>query len=242
MILQLQVISECRRFELYLDILRSNLMYILGTELAASFDPCHRTVDTSESPSTQASYPTISLSDEAASFASRNSSGCMQSSIPSRPKSSISKLQAHRLFDYFDYMNIETPSRVSSLSGKHSSIRAATSEPQGDEVSRRELFSTSDTSLGDLLLLDVCPLGLGIEDSHGHMCTLIRRNTTIPTRTQLTPIFTNAYAYQTTATIRIFEGEHNLTKYNVHNLLTPKILFASLLYCRHCWANLVFRT
>ncbi|CAF4680881.1 unnamed protein product [Rotaria sp. Silwood2] len=46
------------------------------------------------------------------------------------------------------------------------------------------------------------------------MHTLIRRNTVIPTRTELYPIFTNAYAYQTTATIRIFEGEHNLTKYN----------------------------
>ncbi|CAF3766835.1 unnamed protein product [Rotaria sp. Silwood1] len=46
------------------------------------------------------------------------------------------------------------------------------------------------------------------------MHTLIRRNTIIPTRTELYPIFTNAYAYQTTATIRIFEGEHNFTKYN----------------------------
>ena len=77
-----------------------------------------------------------------------------------------------------------------------------------------------DTSLCDLLLLDVCPLGLGIEDIHGNMHTLIRRNTTIPTQTQFYPIFTNAYAYQTTATIRIFEGEHNLTKYNVRSVLT----------------------
>ena len=81
--------------------------------------------------------------------------------------------------------------------------------------------STSDTSVCDLLLLDVCPLGMGIEDIHGHMHTLIRRNTTIPTRTQLYPVFTNAYVYQTTATIRIFEGEHDLTKYNVRNALTP---------------------
>lgn len=72
-----------------------------------------------------------------------------------------------------------------------------------------------DTSICDLLLLDVCPLGLGIEDIQGQMHTLIRRNTTIPTRTTFYSVFTNAYAYQTTATIRIFEGEHNLTKYNV---------------------------
>ncbi|CAF3942821.1 unnamed protein product [Rotaria sordida] len=75
--------------------------------------------------------------------------------------------------------------------------------------------STSETSVCDLLLLDVCPLGLGIEDIHGNMHTLIRRNTVIPARTELYPIFTNAYAYQTTATIRIFKGEHNLTKYNI---------------------------
>ena len=67
----------------------------------------------------------------------------------------------------------------------------------------------------DLLLLDVCPLGLGIGDIHGHMHTLIRRNTTIPTRTQFYAVFTNAYAYQTSVIIRIFEGEHYLTKYNV---------------------------
>ncbi|CAF4012617.1 unnamed protein product [Rotaria sp. Silwood2] len=73
---------------------------------------------------------------------------------------------------------------------------------------------TSETSICDLLLLDVCPLGLGIEDIHGQMHTLIRRNTTIPTRTQFYSLFTNAYAYQTTATIRIFEGEHNHTKHN----------------------------
>ena len=92
----------------------------------------------------------------------------------------------------------------------------------------------------DLLLLDVCPLGLGIEDIHGNMHTLIRRNTTIPTRTEFYPLFTNAYAYQTTATIRIFEGEHNLTKYNVRSVLTSSVLFSSLFYCRYSWANLVF--
>jgi len=80
--------------------------------------------------------------------------------------------------------------------------------------------STSDTSVCNLLLLDVCPLSLGIEDIHGNMHTLIGRNTVIPTRTEPYPIFTNAYAYQTTATIRIFEGEHNLTKYNVRSVLT----------------------
>jgi molecular chaperone DnaK (HSP70) len=48
------------------------------------------------------------------------------------------------------------------------------------------------------------------------MCTIIDRNRTIPLRTQRYPVFTNAYAYQTTATIRVFRGQHKLTKYNVN--------------------------
>ncbi|CAF1115364.1 unnamed protein product [Rotaria sp. Silwood1] len=65
-----------------------------------------------------------------------------------------------------------------------------------------------------VLLADVTPLSLGIEDINGHMCVIIERNTIIPFRTQFYSVFTNAYAYQTTATIRVFSGEHKLTKYN----------------------------
>lgn len=127
--------------------------------------------------------------------------------------------------------------------GKHGSTRVLVSELRSpdddtmdepipcDEVdkktrrsvrspSRMTQNSTSKTSVYNLLLLDVCPLGLGIEDIYGNMHTLIRRNTVIPTQTELFPIFTNAYADQTTATICIFEGEHNLTKYNVRSILT----------------------
>lgn len=83
------------------------------------------------------------------------------------------------------------------------------------------------TSICDLLLIDVCPLGLGIEDIHGHMHTLIRRNTTIPIRTEFYPIFTNAYAYQTTVNIRIFEGECRQTKYNVFTVSISSISFSN---------------
>ena len=74
---------------------------------------------------------------------------------------------------------------------------------------------SQQTVIQDLLLLDVLPLDLGIEDVHGHMCTIAERNRTIPFKTQRYPVFTNAYAYQTSATIRVFSGQHKLTKYNV---------------------------
>lgn len=68
------------------------------------------------------------------------------------------------------------------------------------------------------------PLSLGVEDITGHMHPIITRNTTIPTRSQSYPLFTNAYAYQKTATIRIFEGEHKLAKYNVRRKTTKSLL------------------
>ena len=98
-----------------------------------------------------------------------------------------------------------------------------------------------EISVCDLLLLNVCPLGLGIEDIHGHMHILVPRYTPIPVRTEFYPIFTNAYAYQKTAIIRLFEGEHRLTKYNVRIEcpLFSRILFFNSLCFRYVWANLV---
>ena len=76
--------------------------------------------------------------------------------------------------------------------------------PQGDKY-----------HIQNLLLLDVLPLSLGIEDIHGHMCVIAERNRTIPFKTQRYTVFTNAYAHQTSAIIRVFSGQHKLTKYNV---------------------------
>jgi len=72
-----------------------------------------------------------------------------------------------------------------------------------------------DESMADLVLVDVCPLTLGIETTGGVMTKLIPRNTVIPTRKS--QIFSTAADNQPTVLIQVFEGERSLTKDN--NLL-----------------------
>ena len=71
---------------------------------------------------------------------------------------------------------------------------------------------SKDEDLGEMLLLDVTPLSLGLETLGGICTVLIERNTTIPTKKSET--FSTAADNQSAVDIMVFQGERKMAKDN----------------------------
>lgn len=82
----------------------------------------------------------------------------------------------------------------------------------GASVQGGILGGEESETIKDMILIDVCPLTLGIETVGGVMTKIIPKETTIPAKKS--QVFTTYQDNQTTVTISIYEGERALVKDN----------------------------
>ncbi|VDK45528.1 unnamed protein product [Taenia asiatica] len=95
------------------------------------------------------------------------------------------------------------------------SINADEAVAYGAALLAANLAGNMSNDVSNLLLKEVTPLSLGIETVGGAMSTVIKRNTQIPTKE--TRLFQTHSDHQTSALIKVYEGERAMVSEN--NLL-----------------------
>ena len=83
----------------------------------------------------------------------------------------------------------------------------------GAAVQGAILSGVDNETTSEILLLDVCPLSVGIETAGGVMTALIERNTTIPAEKSQT--FSTYSDNQPGVLIQVYQGERTMTRDNV---------------------------
>lgn len=68
----------------------------------------------------------------------------------------------------------------------------------------------SDAQIESMVLLDVCPLSIGVETAGGSFVPIIKRNSSLPTRES--QLFSTFADNQTTVLVQVFEGERQFTR------------------------------
>jgi len=98
------------------------------------------------------------------------------------------------------------------FNGKHLNKECNPDEvvAQGAAIQAAVLTGNKSSKLEDLLLLDVCPLSLGIETAGEVMTVLIPRNTTIPTKK--TQTFSTYSDNQPGVEVKVYEGERAMAR------------------------------
>lgn len=82
----------------------------------------------------------------------------------------------------------------------------------GAAVQAAILSGDKSKEIRDVLLVDICPLSLGIETAGGMMTNLVERNTRIPAKMSKT--FTTYSDNQPFVTVQLYEGERAMTRDN----------------------------